>query len=253
MPKTKRKKIIVAGPLVMESIYPAVSGHEQPKARAAKKKMSTAAQQRMNQKYSWQKAELILAANYLPGDHVVGLTYDDAHLPKTRKEAEARFKYFRAKLRERWRQKGVDPVIFWSTEHVHGEGRYHHHVVITAASGSDYDDIRRLWTYGTDVEIKPFRVDREKNYATLARYMAKEEREKVGLRSWSYTRNAKKPEIDTFRVDDDTPLDVPRGAVPIEEVSERTEYGSYRYIKYLYTGDLSRRRVRASRRKRPRV
>ena len=55
----------------------------------------------MNQIYSAQKLELMLSANFpTPGSAlVVTLTHDDAHMPKSRKEAQARFKYFLKKLR----------------------------------------------------------------------------------------------------------------------------------------------------------
>ena len=63
----------------------------------------------------------------------------------------------------------------------------------------------RLWGQG-ECEFNALRVDKKKNYETLARYMAKEERDKVGQRSWSYTRNAKKPEVESFSVREFTPL-----------------------------------------------
>ena len=138
--------------------------------------------------------------------------------------------------------------MVWSTEHRHGEGRWHHHCVINAM-GDDYELIRKLWIYGSDVEIKPLRVDREKNYESLAKYMAKEDREKLGLRSWSYTRNAKKPEVETFRVEDETQLQAPKGSMILAEVSERTEYASYKVIKYLAPGWETRRAAKAKRRR----
>ena len=138
--------------------------------------------------------------------------------------------------------------MFWSTEHKHGDGRWHHHCVINS-TGEDYELIRSLWIYGIDVEIKPLRLDAEKNYATLARYMCKEERDKLGQRSWSYTRNARKPEVETFRVEDDTTVQVPKGAVELRSSSERTEYGSYRVIKYLAPGWDRMPRPKAKRRR----
>lgn len=89
MAKTKWKKIIVAGPLVMETVYPGCARHDSPRARSSKRKLSSEAQKRMNAKYSYQKLELMLAANFLPGDLIVTLTYDDRHLPRSREEAKA--------------------------------------------------------------------------------------------------------------------------------------------------------------------
>ena len=36
------------------------------------------------------------------------------------------------------------------------------------STGDDYDAIRAAWIYGGDIELKPLRVDKEKNYKTLA-------------------------------------------------------------------------------------
>ncbi len=243
------KKIIHAGALVIEAVYPRMDRRDSERARAAKRKASTEAQKRMNQIYSWQKLELMLAANFRPGDLVVTLTYDDAHLPESRKASELRLKYFRQQLTVHRVMTGQDLVMIWNTEHKHGDGRWHHHTVINA-TGDDYDLIRRLWIYGSDIEIKPLRVDKEKNYETLARYMCKEEGERLGQRKWSYTRNARKPEVETFRVEEDTTVQVPKGATEISVFSDSNQYGSARVIKYLAPGWEKRPTVRARRRRR---
>lgn len=243
------KKIIHAGALVIEAVYPRMDRRDSERARAAKRKASTEAQKRMNQIYSWQKLELMLAANFRPGDLVVTLTYDDAHLPESRKASELRLKYFRQQLAAHRLMTGQELVMIWNTEHKHGDGRWHHHTVLNA-TGDDYDLIRRLWIYGSDIEIKPLRVDKEKNYETLARYMCKEEGERLGQRKWSYTRNARKPEVETFRVEEDTTVQVPKGATEISVFSDSNQYGSARVIKYLVPGWQKRPTVRAKRRRR---
>lgn len=232
MAKTKWKKIIVAGPLVIETVYPAVPSCGTPKARAEKKKLSSAAQQRMNKMYSYQKLELLLAANFRKGDLVCTLTYDDAHLPKSRKAAEGKLKYFREKLARVRRRCGQKLVMAWNIEGKHGEGRYHHHVVINA-TGKDYAQLLGLWGQG-EIDIKPLQIDKDRNYGTLAAYMCKEQPEKPGQRTWSYTRNCAKPEIETFRVESDTQIQAPKGALVMGDVSEKNAYGAYRWIKYIY-------------------
>lgn len=233
----KTKKIISAGPLVLEAIYPRGKAQDTPKARAAKRKLSSEAQQRMNQKYSYQKLELQLAANYGPGDLWVTVTYDDDHLPKTRAEAMSNFKYFLRKLRAA-RGKKAAPVVHWNAEHKHEHDdplqhrRWHHHFCLNA-TGDDYDLIRSCWIYGSNIEIRRIKIDKDHSYESLARYMCKESRDQPGLRCWSYTRNAKHPEIETFAVPDDTPLQPPKGAAVYEEASDRNEWGSFRFVKYL--------------------
>lgn len=232
----KTKKIISAGPLVKEAIYPRGKASDSPKVRAAKRKLSSEAQQRMNHKYSYQKLELQLAANYMPGDLWVTLTYDDTHLPGDRAEAEKCFKAFLRRLRARW--KGSRPVVHWCTEHknehedFYRHRRWHHHFCINA-TGADFELIRSCWIYGCNIEIRRIKIDKDHSYESLARYMCKEPRDRPGLRSWSYTRNAKHPEVETFAVPDDTPLQPPKGATVYEDAAERTEFGSFRYVKYL--------------------
>lgn len=231
MAKNKWKKIIVAGPLVMEAVYPGCGKHDSPRSRASKRRLSSEAQKRMNAKYSYQKLELMLAANFLPGDLVVSLTYDDRHLPRNREEAKAKLKYFRQKLSAARRRAGQPFVMFWNCEHVLGDGRWHHHCVINA-TGDDYKQLLELWGQG-EIEITPLQVDKKKNYSTLAKYMCKEATEKPGQRCWSYTRGALKPEVETFRVDSDTKLQAPEGSTMIEEATDKNEFGAYQYIKYL--------------------
>lgn len=253
MAKTKTKKIIQAGPLVIEALYPRRLRSDTPAVRAAKQKASSAALARMNQVYSCQKLELLLAANFpRPGSGlVVTLTYDDRGLPKDRKQANARLKYFRAKLTAARKARGQETVMFWSTEHRHGEARYHHHLVVNN-TGDDYELIRQLWTYGDNVEIRPLRVDRDKNWATLARYMAKETRERLGLRAWSYTRNAKKPETEVFPVEADTTIQPPAGSTVLLDAGERTAVTAWRVVKYLAPGWERAGKVRARHRRKSR-
>ena len=246
----KMKKILTAGALVKEVIYTRAAGREPAKVRAAKRKASTEAQQLMNAKYSWQKLELMLAANFVPGDLVVTLTYDDDHLPADRAAANARLKKFRAELGRIRKDRGQELRMIWTTENKLGAGRWHHHIVVNS-TGDDFAEISRLWDCGGDLEISRLQVDREKNYESLARYMCKEARERPGLRSWSYTRSCRHPEVEVFPVPDDTDITPPADAVVMEDVTKRTEYGEFRFVKYLAKDPQQLRRQRPrTRRKR---
>lgn len=247
----KSKRITVAGMLVKEVVYTRGSGRDGPRIRAAKRKVSTEAQLRMNAKYSWEKLELMLAANFLPGDLVVTLTYDDDHLPDSRAKANARLKKFRKMLADLRSDRGEDLRMIWTTENRSDGGRWHHHCVING-TGEDYVEIQRLWVWGTGIDIKSLKVSREKNYESLARYMCKEARERPGLRSWSYTRTCRHPETEVFPVPDDTDVTIPEDATVIADASVRTEYGAFHYIKYLAVSpqQLRGRRPRAKHRRR---
>jgi hypothetical protein len=239
-----RKKIIVAGSLVKECVYSCPAGREDARIRAEKRKISSAAQQRINAKYSWQKLELMLAANFVPGDLVVTLTFDDQHLPETRAAASAMLKKFRTDMSRLRKAAGEQLVMIWTTENKSGSGRWHHHCVINATSGSDFVDILTCWPHGSDIEIRRLEIGGRKSYESLARYFCKEPRERAGLRSWSYTRSCRHPEIETFPVPDDTEVRAPEDATVLEQSSDRTMFGQYAYIKYLAASPQSLRKLR---------
>lgn len=231
----KFKKIIVAGPLVVETVYPAPNPRDSAGVRAGKKALSSEAQQRMNLKYAYQKLELEIAANFGVGDLYATFTYDDDHLPASREEANNRVSLFMRRLRAARKAAGQELRYIYVTEHKHGDGRWHHHILINA-TGDDFKQIRELWGQG-GIEFIKLRIDRDKNYETLARYLCKEQRDKVGLRLWSGSRNLHKPERECFRVPNDTPLTPPENAMVLTDSGDvRTAYGHFRYIKYLAAG-----------------
>ena len=258
-------KRIDAGGLQVAALYNRRSRYDTPQQRAAKEKVSSEAQRRMNQIYSWQKLELMLATNFpTAGSGLVAvLTFDDEHMPKSRAEVQRRFRYFLKKLREARAKEGLpDPVVFWSPEILtSGSGRWHLHIVMDS-TGQDLELIRSCWIYGSDIEADRLRVDHEKNHETLAKYMTKELREcqeyeaRPGLHGWSCTRNAKRPEIETLVVEDDYRLEAPEGSEVLLDERKRTEYASFHILKYRFNGaGRSGTRLGARRRKarRPRL
>ena len=245
----KFKKIIVAGPLVIETVYPAPNPRDSLGVRQGKKQLSSEAQQRMNLKYAYQRLELEIAANFGVKDLYATFTYDDAHLPGSRKEANARMQAFWKRLRADRKANGQELRYIYVTEHKHGDGRWHHHVLINA-TGDDYALIRELWGQG-GIEFIQIRIDRDKNFETLARYLCKEQRDKVGQRLWSGSRNLRKPERECFRVPNDTPLTPPEDAMVLTDTGDvRTAYDHFRYIKYLGAGWTSTAKPKAKRRRR---
>lgn len=248
MSKNKTLRTRDAGAIVEQVCYNRIERSDDSKVRAEKRKKTTEVMRQYNHKSSIRKFELMLSANFKPGDVVGTVTYDDDHLPPNRKAAERRFRYFRKKLERHYQAAGIELVVFWSTESKHGDGRLHHHFIMPS-TGDDYDAIRAAWIYGGDIELKPLRVDKEKNYRTLAVYYAKEARDKLGLRAWTYTRNAKKPEEDTERVENDYRLSAPDGVIVLEKSCIETPFGSFEYLKYMRPW-LSKDRVKVRRRRR---
>ena len=82
-------------------VYTVAHPSDTEQQRAAKTNVSSAAREKMNLRYSWQKLELLLAANFTYSDLHVTLTYDDGWLPPNRAEARKRIKKFIRLLREK--------------------------------------------------------------------------------------------------------------------------------------------------------
>lgn len=254
----KTLKRIYAGSIMLASLSNRGSRTASPRQRAAKRKASSEAQRLMNQIHSYQKLELMLAVNFPTAGSglVVVLTYDDGHLPKTRAEAQNRYKYFLRKLRQARKAAGLpEPVVCSDPEILTSStGRWHHHIVLDN-TGQDYEMIRRCWIYGSNIEIEPLRVDAEKNHETLAKYMSKESREcqdaesRPGLHSWSWTRNAKRPETDTVVVPDDYDLVPPEGCTVLLDEGKQTEFASWRVLKIRYDGLQPARAAKPKRRR----
>lgn len=238
MAKTAIKRIITAGPLVLEAVYPASSPRDEPRTRQGKRALSSRAKQRMNLIYAWQKLKLLIAANFGPGDIFGTLTYSDERLPPGREEVMRDIRKFTKALRAI--RHDADFRYIYAIEHRHGDGRWHIHILINS-TGDDYEMIRRLWGRG-NVEFRKIRVDKEKNYETLAKYLCKEERDRPGLRLWSGSRNLRKPERESFRVDESEPLRRPPKdrALLMAEETVVTSYGKFRYIEYVMLKGLPR-------------
>ena len=249
----KTKRIIVAGPLVKVSLSPRGTAHDGPKARAAKRRLSSEAQRRMNAKYRKEKLELAIACNFRPRDHFVLLTFRDEDLPADEKGVNAKMKEF---LRQHNRRvKGPRPVVIWRAEHRHeaddfrSDRRWHVHALIQARSGEDYALLAACWPWGW-IDVEPVRIDKDHSYAALAAYLTKEPTDRAGTHAWHQSRNAARPEVESFPVPDDKTLQAPKGAVTLEEARERNEYGAMEYLKYLEPGGLrDRKRPKPKRRR----
>lgn len=241
----QRFKRIRAGRLVREALWSAPTPNDTPKARAEKSKCSSAARQRMNDKYSWQKLKMMLAANFSARDIVATLTFDDAHLPPDRAAARKLLKAFFVQLRQQRKADGEMLKYIYCIEDKHGDARLHFHVVLNG-TGNDYALIRSLWIYGSDLHFAP--IDAW-GYEELAKYMTKEPREyghtEVGARTWVPSLNLVKPEVEpTTWVDGSMRLDVPLGAQPIKREQTENEWGLFMYLEYMLPAPPPKRRTR---------
>ena len=148
----KRFKQVTAGRLVYAVCYPRADRRDTTQARAEKTKMSSAAQDRLNRRHSWEKLEQVLSANFTGEDLVVTLTYREEDLPADRDAAIRRLRAFIRDLRSQRKAQGLPTRYIYVTEGLHGDHRIHHHLVLNG-TGRDAEAIRALWTWGDQVEI----------------------------------------------------------------------------------------------------
>lgn len=233
-----RIKTVRAGRLVYAVCYSQAIGSDTPAARAAKNKVSSEARQRLNFRAAWQKLELLLAANFDPGDLFVTLTYDDEHLPDDRTGALNYFKKYIGRLRTASRRAGTELRYVYNVEEMpdepDGAKRLHHHMVVSRMTA---ETLRSLWGAG-GVRIEPLLDGVTDSYEARARYLVKERHpgvlgRKTGLRAWSGSRNLKKPETTSELVPDSVTITAPPGSFVLDRRDEGNCYGVYSYIKYL--------------------
>lgn len=230
----KRIKTITAGRLVVVGCYTIPTPRSSDRERRALREISSAAQERMNLKRSWQKLEVLLAANFTRHDLHLVFTYDDEHLPPDRAEAVKRLKKMIVQLRAYRRARDQETRYIYVTEQLSAEGgRLHHHMILNG-TGEDLEAVRSLWTYG-EVELEP--LDLWEGYEALAKYLTKEPREcgkpETGARTWAASIGLKKPIVESEVVRDHLTIAPPPGAIILSSPPPiRNEFGEFTTIKY---------------------
>ncbi len=233
----KTLKQVRAGRLVWAVVYTTPCAGDSKRAREQKLKASTAAREKLNARTSAQMLERTVAANFDNGDLFVTFTYDDTHLPGDRDAAVRRFRSFIPKLRAARKARGETLRYIYVTEGCYPGGRLHHHMVVNS-TGEDLAELRRLWIYGDNVEIRRLTFDRDYTYEDLASYLTKEPREwghpRIGERTWTPSLGLLRPEPHSEEVPDYLTLSAPPEAISIDyQPPTRNGYGEYSWIKYL--------------------
>lgn len=231
----KIKKRIQSGRLVETIIYSAPCiADKNPRVRAEKKRVSTEAQKRLNNKHRWQKLMRLIAANFDISGYFCTLTYSDDHLPDGRKKAVGKMRRcIEAAKRQLERQTGSkDLPYIYITEEISDAGepaRLHHHMILNR---EHVDLIRRIWKWGSvDYE----RIDAF-GYEQVAKYMCKEriQDDRVGARAWSQSKGLKKPVVETTYCKDDDDVTAPPGCHVLQDSGPvRTEFAEMHYLSYL--------------------
>lgn len=256
MAKKKRLITVTAGRLVYAVCYTQAIGGDPPREREAKLKCSSAARRKLNFTAAWKKLQLLLCSNFERHDLYVTLGFDDEHLPPNRKAAKVIVQRFFDRMRSARRADGEMLKYLYSIHELQDDGsrRIHFHMVLNATQGRrDYEMIRSLWTWGSNIEISPISETpyyHNDDFLELAQYLMRERDPNapltaVGDKGFVGSRNLAKPVRTSELVDECLTLAAPPGAHTIDTDSRQNEYGRYDYIVYL----LPERRRRSDRRR----
>ena len=227
---TERRVIFQAGRLWYAKQYLPLRGSAPASQRRERRDYSTRIRESINFRTSVEKLWLLLECNFKPDDLYVTVSYRDENLPKTKDRAEKNLTWFIRALREERNANAQDLVYIRVTEGLHGDHRFHHHLIINS-TGDDYKIIRQLWSkYGDSVKIYPFKCKPPYEHAE---YLTKEPKEKgrrrVGERMWRISKNAKRPIVIIEEVPQGEELLIPPGYDEVDARNKNNIFGRFQY------------------------
>lgn len=187
-----RTKTIKSGNVLEVEVYPIWDTHTST-SRARKTKESREAQKRLNYKNAVKAVVRLINANFTDSDYWATFTYDNAHLPKTREQAQHEVAKFIRRLKHYGERHHFDPLkyVYWTEfelDEAKGKHRIHHHIVTNFA---DRDKMEDLWGNGGRNNVRRLVAD-ENGYEGMARYCMKDPK---GLKRYVASKNLKKPQI----------------------------------------------------------
>lgn len=188
-----REKRYFCGEYLDAFIYPVFEMGKHGGGKRTKRKPSTAAQKKLNQRHREEKLTRLLHANFTLDDIEIHLTYRVE--PGSDEEAKRKAQNFIRRVRRYMRKHGLGELKYIIvTERGKRGGRYHHHITMTG--GIDRDVLERLWT---ETEGNGYANSRrlqftEEGLEGLARYIVKSPARK---RSWTPSKNLVDPEPKT--------------------------------------------------------
>ena len=241
----RRRKTIIAGPLVKIVEYTPPLPRDNQKTRRIRQKATKEARKLLNRSHAYARLEEKLATNFSSRDYFITFTYRNGEEPANRTEAkEHRAQYIR-RLRDSRKRRGQPLCWIMAIENKHGAGRYHFHAVINAAGyASDMEEIESLWEHGHVHIERLFDAahncgDDFNSWLDVACYLTKERPEDGpdltpnGAQIYSCSRNLKQPIVKTEWINDGDQIDIPEEAYGIEHHGSNNPFYMIEYYRYL--------------------
>lgn len=190
-----REKKYVCGEYMDVFIYPVFETGTPGGGKRKKRKPSTKAQEKLNQRHREEKLTRKLHANFTPEDLELHATYSTQ--PGSDKEALRDRSNFIKSLRRYATRHDLGEVKYIGvTERGKRGGRYHHHFTIHVEKGIDRDVLEELWTKTEGhgyANTKRLQFN-EEGLVGLGTYISKSP---IGYRAWTSSRNLVDPEPKT--------------------------------------------------------
>lgn len=192
MRTTYREKRYFCGEYLDAYIYP-VFEEGRPGQTRRRRKPSTEAQKKLNQRHREEKLTRLFHANFTPEDLEIHTTYRVQ--PESEEEAKRSLGNYIRKVKRYVKKHGLGELKYIAvTERGKRGGRFHHHITIAVTKGAiDRDVLEKLWT---ETEGHGYANSRrlqftEEGLEGLARYIVKSP---AGKKAWSASRNLVDPE-----------------------------------------------------------
>lgn len=241
----RKRKTVIAGPLVKIVEYTPPLPRDDQQTRRARHKTTTEARKALNYRNAQGRLEAKLATNFSSRDYFITFTYRPGAEPATRKEAARHKARFIRRLRDARSNRGQPLLWIMALENKHGDGRYHFHAIINATGGEiDREEIISLWEYGEAHIEQLFNPahDSGEDFNTwlqVARYMTKERPEDGpdttpnGAQLYNCSRNLKKPIVITEWIEAGDHVQIPAGAIGAEHTETGTDFWTFNYYRYM--------------------
>ena len=172
-----------------------------------------------------------MSANFSIGDMFVELTYSEDTVPNDRSTALKHLRRWIDHIRTEYRSRGEILRYIYTTENKHGDGRYHHHIMMTRIENAN-EVLQAHWGNG---HIRIDYIDRL-DMTWYGQYFTKEGKDggqKLGQQTWTPSRGLRKPKVETIYVPDSFTLSTPPGCTMLDNPSGRNAYGEFSYLEYL--------------------
>lgn len=232
-----------AGRRVWECVYTMQSPRDSKKVRARKQYHSSEVRKLMNDRTSKRKLEGVLFANFGEDDFFCTLTFDDAHMPETRTQAQDFLKKYLRILRDVRKRRNDKLKYVYVIEDKHT--RPHIHIVLNSSSiQNDMDEIISLWRYGSHVDVRHIKI---KLLHSLSEYMCKE-RVPPGKQSWTPSKGLARPIVTRKIIPDNVSIQYPRNvSIKFDNAERSNKYGDFMFLSYLCSERTAKRKKKQNR------